>query len=163
MVYLLTMPDLILHRYLMPPCLKKICTLLGSAASLTDFAAYHPLWFTRTQTSAMADVLRAAPAVMGWMHSKAALGHGQAQPLIDSKTIAVSANGVWAKASLDACFQDDRSITPGHQVSSTPESFGAAPTVGKLICASCTRAVLRRFGAQGGMHFPRVGYALKQE
>jgi glutathione S-transferase len=140
--------------------------VLGNAASLADFAIYHALWFTRTQTPVMADVLQATPAVLAWMDRIAAFGHGQLHPLTASEAIAVSSNWKRPKAKYGTYFQDDHGIALGQQVSIAAESFGSEPTVGELIGASRTRYVLRRFDAQAGcvhVHFPRVGYALKLE
>jgi glutathione S-transferase len=38
--------------------------LLGDAPTVADFAAYHPLWFTKTQVPVMADILDATPAML---------------------------------------------------------------------------------------------------
>ncbi len=54
--------------------------LLGSQACVADFAACHALWFTRTQTPVMADVLDATPGVIAWLDRMSAIGHGNADP-----------------------------------------------------------------------------------
>jgi glutathione S-transferase len=48
--------------------------LFGAAPCIADFAAYHPLWFTRTRVPGMASILDATPAVLEWMDRMAALG-----------------------------------------------------------------------------------------
>ena len=50
--------------------------LIGSEPCIADFAAYHPLWFTRTQTPVMATILEATPAVLAWMDRMAGIGQG---------------------------------------------------------------------------------------
>ncbi|MEY4585174.1 MAG: hypothetical protein RJB10_1671, partial [Pseudomonadota bacterium] len=50
--------------------------LLGDVPCIADFAVYHPLWFTRHCTSAMAGILDATPAVLAWMDRMAAIGSG---------------------------------------------------------------------------------------
>jgi len=47
--------------------------LFGAAPCTADFAAYHPLWFTRTRVPGMAPILDATPAVLEWMDRVAAL------------------------------------------------------------------------------------------
>jgi glutathione S-transferase len=139
--------------------------LLGAAPCVADFAAYHPLWFTRTQVSGMAGILQATPGVLAWLDRMAALGHGQMSPMTAAESIAVCA-GAPAAAVNDAYFQDDHGIALGSQVSVSAESFGAEPTVGELVAATRTRYTLRRHDARAGVvqvHFPRIGYALKQE
>ena len=138
--------------------------LLGNSPCMADFAAYHPLWFTRTQTPGMAGILQATPAVLAWMDRLAALGHGQQSPLSATEAIAICAQSTRAAGQNDDYFQDDHSIALGSRVSITPESFGTEPTTGELVAASRTRYTLRRQDPRAGVvhvHFPRVGYALK--
>ena len=140
--------------------------LLGSAPCVADFAAYHPLWFTLTQTPVMADILQATPLVRAWLDRMAAFGHGQSSHLTAAEAIAVSATGTRATSQFDDFFQDDHGIALGSRVSIMPESFGTEPSVGELIAASRTRYTLRHEDPRAGVlhvHFPRVGYALKLE
>jgi len=140
--------------------------LLGSVPSMADFAAYHPLWFTRTQVPVMAGILQATPAVLAWMDRIAALGHGQMGKLSATEAIAVCAGYTGATAHNDAYFQDDHGIALGSLVSIRAESFGAEPTVGALVAATRTRYTLRRTDPRAGhvqVHFPRLGYALALE
>lgn len=140
--------------------------LLGDAPCMADFAAYHPLWFTRTQVPGMAGILQATPVVLGWLDRMAALGHGQMSRLTAAQAIAVCAGAPAVAAVNDDYFQDDHGIALGNRVSVSAESFGAEPTVGELVAATRTRYTLRRQDARAGVvrvHFPRIGYALKQE
>src|SRR5882724_4321034 len=50
--------------------------LFGIDPCVADFAAYHPLWYTRVQVPVLADILGATPAVGEWMDRMAAIGHG---------------------------------------------------------------------------------------
>lgn len=141
--------------------------LLGDTPCIADFAAYHPLWFTRTQVPAMAGILQTHPQVLSWMDRLAALGHGQMSHLSAADAIAVCAGaGADATWRQDDYFQDDHGIALGSRVSISAESFGAEPTVGELVAATRTRYTVRRVDPRAGVvrvHFPRVGYALKQE
>ncbi|PKO58406.1 MAG: glutathione S-transferase [Betaproteobacteria bacterium HGW-Betaproteobacteria-18] len=140
--------------------------LLGDPPCIADFAAYHPLWFTRTQVPAMAGIFQATPQVLAWMDRMAALGHGQMSSLSAADAIAVCAGAGAAWRQDKDYFQDDHGIALGSRVSISAESFGAEPTVGELVAATRTRYTLRRVDPRAGVvrvHFPRVGYALKQE
>ena len=140
--------------------------LLGDAPCIADFAAYHSLWFTRIQVPGMAGVLQATPVVLGWLDRMAALGHGQMSCLTAAEAIAVCAGAPVAAAVNDDYFQDDHGIALGSRVSVSAENFGAEPTVGELVAATRTRYTLRRQDERAGVvqvHFPRIGYALKQE
>ena len=137
--------------------------LLGTVPSIADFAAYHPLWFTRTRTPAMAGVLNATPAVLEWMDRMAAIGHGEFEKLSALDAIAVAAAA--APAPLhDDVFQDDHGIALGSRVTVSSESFGPEPTEGELVAATRMHFTLRRTDARAGVvhvHFPRIGYQLK--
>jgi len=140
--------------------------LLGDAPCIADFAAYHPLWFTRTQVPVMAGILQTVPSVLAWLVRMAAFGHGQMSRLTATEAIAVSAATAGATDQISAFLQDDHGIALGSRVSISAESFGAEPTVGELVAATRTRYTLRREDERAGVvhvHFPRVGYALKQE
>ena len=51
--------------------------LLGKVPCIADFAAYHPLWFTRTQVPGLASILHTVPTVLRWMDRIEAFGHGE--------------------------------------------------------------------------------------
>jgi glutathione S-transferase len=140
--------------------------LLGDAPSVADFAAYHPLWFTRTQVPCMADILQFTPGILSWMDRIATFGHGQMRKLTAAEAIAVCAGSTRATSQMDEYFQDDHGIALGSQVSLSAESFGSEHTTGELVAATRTRYTLCRTDPRAGrvqVHFPRVGYALKLE
>ena len=67
--------------------------LLGTGApSLTDFAAYHAVWFTQHQVPALAGILDATPGVTDWLARMTAFGHGNMVRSKPSEAIAASAN-----------------------------------------------------------------------
>lgn len=138
--------------------------LLGSDPSVADFAAYHPLWFSRVRNPSMAGILDATPAVLSWMDRMAALGHGRSEKMSASDAIALAAASQPAPLG-DEVFQDEHGIALGSEVSITAESFGPEPTVGTLVAATRTRYTLRRVDERAGelhVHFPRVGFVLKK-
>ena len=137
--------------------------LLGTEPSIADFSAYHPLWFTRTRTPAMAGVLNATPAVLEWMDRMAAIGHGEFGQFTSLEAIAVAAAATPAPLHDDV-FQDDHGIALGSRVTVSSESFGPEPTEGELVAATRMHFTLRRTDARAGLvhvHFPRIGYQLK--
>ncbi len=140
--------------------------LLCSAPTLADFSVYHPLWFTRTQTSVMAGILDATPAVGLWMDRMAALGHGHSSPMTSGQAIAAcSQSGFSDSVFVQEIFQDDHGIPLGSEVSIAADNFGPEPSVGTLISATRTHYTIRRTDERAGVvqvHFPRVGYILKK-
>ena len=142
--------------------------LLSHVPCIADFAAYHPLWFTRVRTPVVADILAHTPAVLDWMDRMNAIGQGAMEKFDATRAIAVAASTepmpVGHGYLRDSTFQDEHGIPLGSRVSITAESFGPEPTEGDLIAATRTHYSLSRSDARVGtvhVHFPRIGYALK--
>ena len=138
--------------------------LLGALPSIADFAAYHPLWFTRTRTPAMAEILNATPAVLAWMDRMAEMGHASFEKCSAADAIAIAAAATPAPLP-DELFQDEHGIALGSQVTIRSENFGLEPTEGELIAATRMHYTLRRTDERAGVvhvHFPRIGYILKK-
>ena len=139
--------------------------LLGSAPCVADFAAYHPLWFTKARVPVMAGILDATPTVLAWMERMAALGQGAMEKYSATESIAACAHSTGATALNDAYFQDEHGIPLGAQVTIAADTFGLEATEGELVAATRTRYTLRRVDARAGtvhVHFPRIGYVLKK-
>lgn len=137
--------------------------LQGEVPCISDFAAYHPLWFTRTRTPVMADILNLAPPVLEWMDRMAAIGHGPMEKFSAPEAITLAAASVPAPLHDDV-FQDEHGIALGSRVSISADLFGTESTEGELIAATRMHYTLRRTDARAGtlhVHFPRIGYSLK--
>jgi glutathione S-transferase len=137
--------------------------LLGQEACVADFAAYHPLWFTRHCTSVMAGILDTTPLVLAWTDRIAAIASTEANDLHPSEAISIAASATPA-ALHDALFQDDHGIPLGSQVTIASDSFGPEPTTGELIAATRMHYTLRRVDERAGtvhVHFPRIGYVMR--
>jgi glutathione S-transferase len=138
--------------------------LLGDAPCIADFAAYHPLWFTRVVNPAMAGILDATPGVLAWMDRMAAIGHGKPAKLTSTEAIAIAAGAEPASVAGEA-FQDDHGIALGSRVTVAAQSFGTETTEGTLVAATRTHVTLARTDDRAGrlhVHFPRIGYVLKE-
>ena len=137
--------------------------LLGALPSIADFAAYHPLWFTRTRTPAMAEILNTTPAVLEWMDRMADIGYGSFEKYTALDAIALASASAPAPLKSDV-FQDEHGIALGSQVTIRSENFGLEPTQGELVAATRMHYTLCRTDERAGtvhVHFPRVGYCLK--
>ena len=137
--------------------------VLGDVPCITDFAMYHPLWFTRVRTSVLSDILNATPAVLDWMDRMAAIGHGSMEKFSAAEAIAVAAASTPA-ALHDDVFQDEHGIPLGSRVVVSAESFGPEPSEGELVAATRLHYTLRRTDERAGtvhVHFPRIGYSLR--
>ena len=143
--------------------------LLGQAPCIADFAAYHPLWFTRHRVPVLGAIFEATPAVLEWMDRMAGLGTaGQGgmeklQKLDAAEAIAMAAGATPLPVSEAEPFLDEHGIALGSQVSITAESFGLEATHGELIAATRMHYTLSRQDERAGtvhVHFPRIGYRL---
>ena len=137
--------------------------VLGDKPCITDFAMYHPLWFTRVRTSALSDILNATPAVLDWMDRMAAIGHGSMEKFTAADAIEVASASAPA-ALRDDVFQDEHGIALGSRVVLSADSFGLEPSEGELVAATRLHYTLRRTDERAGLvhvHFPRIGYSLK--
>lgn len=138
--------------------------LLGDTPCVADFAAYHPLWFTRVRVPAMAGILDATPDVLAWMDRMAAIGHGTAEKFSAADAIALAAASTPAPLP-DEPFQDEHGIPLGSRVTIAAESFGPEATEGELLAATRMHYTLRRTDERAGtvhVHFPRIGYVLRK-
>lgn len=143
--------------------------LSGTEPCVADFAAYHGIWYTRTQVPVLADILNATPSVGEWADRMAAIGHGAMTKLAAADALALAAASEpqppGANLLIDSAFQDDHGIPLGSNVTVTAETFGPEPTEGVLVAATRTHYSLRRTDARAGtvhVHFPRVGYVLRK-
>ena len=153
--------------------------LLGEAPCITDFAAYHPLWYTR-RIAAVRGILELTPAVVDWMERIAAIGHGTSEKLGSGDAIALARASTPAAlapeaqpaqaggapvALADNIFQDEHGIPLGSRVTVRAESFGPEETEGELLAATRMHYTLRRTDERAGtlhVHFPRIGYVLRR-
>jgi glutathione S-transferase len=138
--------------------------LLGDAPCVADFAAYHPLWFSRVVNPTMAGILDATPHVIEWMDRMAAIGHGTSSRISPTDAIAIAAAAEPAPHTDDT-FQDDHGIALGSRVTVAAELFGQETTEGILRAATRTRYTLERSDERAGrlhVHFPRIGYVLRE-
>jgi len=137
--------------------------LLGEMPCIADYAAYHPLWYTR-RIGAVKGILDITPAVLDWMDRMAAIGHGESTQASVQDAFAAAKAATPQALLRDSTFQDDHGLALGSNVTLRAESFGLEETAGKLVAASRTHYTLERSSAQAGtvhVHFPRIGYVLK--
>jgi glutathione S-transferase len=143
--------------------LQRSDYLLGPEPTIADFAAYHPIWFTRTCTPVMADVLVAAPRILTWMDKLAAIGHHNPEQFNATDAIALAAQSTPMAISIQSS-QDEHGIPVGRIVNIAAESFGAEATQGELLSVTANEYIVRRHDERAGtvhVHFPRVGYVMK--
>ena len=139
--------------------------LFGAEPCVADFAAYHGIWYTRTQVPVLADILNATPSVGEWMQRMEALGHGQMTRMDPQAAVelahATEPMAAGSNLLVDSAFQDDHGIPLGERVTIAAETFGPEVTEGRLLAATRTHYTLEREDERTGVvhvHFPRIGY-----
>jgi glutathione S-transferase len=137
--------------------------LCGAVPTIADFAAYHPLWFTKNIPE-IAGLLDEYPNIAPWMAKVAALGADTQHKSSLHTSLAVAKAGS-EPFYVNEAYVDEHGIAVGSQVSIVAESFGPEVTNGTLIAATKDRYTLERSHELCGtvrVHFPRLGFVMKE-
>jgi glutathione S-transferase len=136
--------------------------LQGSAASLADLAAYHPIWFLKQRVGPTAVPLDGFPRVLSWTERVAAIGHGRRSPMTSKQALEAARNAT-SIANVTPDPQDPTGRKPGQTVTVTPDDTGRDPVVGELVTSGVHEIVIRRSHPAVGevcVHFPRAGFVV---
>src|SRR5256714_8992 len=136
--------------------------LQGSAASLADLAAYHPIWFLKQNFGPAAAPLDGLPRLLNWTEGISAIGHGRRSPTTPKKTLA-AARDATSIARVIPQPGDPIGRKPGQIVSVTPDDTGRDPVIGELVASGIDEIVIRRSDPAIGevcVHFPRAGFVV---
>jgi len=129
----------------------------GDAASVADFATFHPLWL---HVSCNRRPLEAGPRVKDWYQRVGQIGHGHREEITQEKAFEA------ARTADPRPLPESMADTPvaiGTPVEVAPSDYGKEPVSGTLAAATEDRIVLARDTAKFGVlhvHFPRAGYSL---
>jgi hypothetical protein len=136
--------------------------LQGSAPSLADLAAYHPIWFLKQNFGPTAVPLDGFPRLQSWTERIAAIGHGRRSPTTSKKALD-AARDATSIASVILDPRDPIGRKPGQTVTVTPDDTGRDPVVGELVASGVHEIVIRRSDREIGaicVHFPRAGFVV---
>ena len=136
--------------------------LQGSAVSLADLAAYHPVWFLKQRLGPAVAPLDGFPRLLSWTERIAAIGHGRRSPTTSKKALD-AARDATSIASVIPDPRDPNGRKPGQTVTVTPDDTGRDPVVGELVASSVHEIVIRRSDPAVGevcVHFPRAGFVV---
>ena len=136
--------------------------LQGSAASVADFAAYHPIWSLKLSFGPTVVPLDGFPRVLSWTERIAAIGHGRRSPTT-SKRALDAARDATPIASVFTDPRDPSGRKPGQTVTVMPDDTGRDPVVGELVASGVHEIVIRRSDPAVGevcVHFPRAGFVV---
>jgi glutathione S-transferase len=136
--------------------------LQGSAASLADLAAYHPVWFLQQNFGPLAAPLDGFPRLLSWAERVAAIGHGRRSPMTSEQALDV-ARAATSIASATPDPRDPVGRKPGQTVTVTPDDTGRDSVIGELVATGVHEIVIRRSDSAIGevcVHFPRAGFVV---
>ncbi|MEH2480831.1 glutathione S-transferase [Nitrobacteraceae bacterium AZCC 2146] len=137
--------------------------LLGAAPSLADLAAYHPLWYARSNLGE-AEGLADYPRLLAWMDRINTIGHGTVEELPPEDALGIARDAQPALAS-NMTNNTGHRWTPGTRLSITPSDWGFDPILGDFVSAGKDTIALRRDDPDVGaivVHFPRAGFAIAE-
>lgn len=132
----------------------------GDAASVADFATFHPLWL---YVSCNRRPLEAGPEVEAWYQRVSEIGHGRREEITQEKAFSAARD---AKPRPLPESVSDTSVAIGTNVEVAPSDYGKVPVAGMLAALTADRIVLARETEQFGLlhvHFPRTGYSLSSK
>lgn len=138
--------------------------LQGTAPSLADLSAYHPVWFLRRNFGPTAAPLDEFPRIVGWAERVGAIGHGDPRPMTSRDALA-AARAAMSSAIAVADPRDPVGRRPGQRVTVTPDDTGRDPVAGELMASSADEIVIKRSDPAVGevcVHFPRAGFIVAQ-
>jgi glutathione S-transferase len=130
----------------------------GEAASLADFAVYHPLWL---HLSCGGSLPAGAERTQRWFSAVAAIGHGRRQEISQAQAFAVARDSL-PRALPESPGGEGPAI--GSQVEVAPDDYGVVPVAGALVALTADRIILARQDEDFGtlhVHFPREGYVIE--
>jgi glutathione S-transferase len=136
--------------------------LLGEAAGLADFTAYHPVWFLQRFYPPAAAELAHTPQVGAWAERVAAIGHGRCTPMEPAEALEVARRSEPATPPT-ADPGDPNGRKPGDRVTVMPDDYGRDPVSGELVAHSAQEIAIRREDPTVGtvvVHFPRAGFVV---
>jgi len=131
----------------------------GDAASVADFAAYHPLWLYTAMNRRQFD---SGPNVKTWYQHVADIGHGEREEIDQAQAFAAARDS--EPRAVPASIKDTP-IEVGASVKVGPSDYGTVPITGTLAAVTEDRIIVTRDTSDFGklnVHFPRAGYSLNK-
>ncbi|MES1930578.1 glutathione S-transferase [Salinisphaera dokdonensis CL-ES53] len=129
----------------------------GEAATVADFATFHPLWL---HVSCDRRPLEAGPNVKDWYERVSQIGHGHREEMTQEKAFAAARDAEPRPVPESVV---DTPLALGTTVEVAPSDYGKVPVSGTLAAFTQDRIVIARDTQKLGVlhvHFPRDGYSL---
>jgi glutathione S-transferase len=134
--------------------------LLGSAFSLADASACHPVWFLLGMPPTR-EILDEFPGVRGWAERVRAVGHGRRSECAPDEALRIASASRPRAAPAPLDERDPNGLAPGMRVRVVPDDYGFDPVEGELVASSPHEVAVLREAPEVGevvVHFPRAGF-----
>jgi glutathione S-transferase len=134
--------------------------LLGSAASIADFAAAQSIWFVR-RAPPIAVVLDGYPHIIEWFARVVAFGHGEPTAMTSGEAIALAAR---SDSHAPTSIAADAGFAAGAEVTVAAADYAHDEIAGSVVGLDAHEVVVARDDARAGrvhVHFPRIGFHVK--
>jgi glutathione S-transferase len=138
--------------------------LFGNTLSAADLAAYHPLWFARSNGGEEIARLIPLEALAPWMDRIGAIGHGERTTLTADDALAVARDAL-PDPTEGVVDGDPGSLVAGDAVLVQADQAND-PVRGTLVAANAREIVVRHSSDVAGtvhVHLPRLGYAVVRD
>ncbi|MEG3092785.1 glutathione S-transferase family protein [Sphingomonas sp. PB1R3] len=134
--------------------------LFGETLTAADLAAWHPLWFARSNGGAAIEALLPFDNLSDWMERIAAFGHGQHSTMTptDALSVARDAQPIATTGVRDA---DPSGLAEGDPVLVIADEAND-PIRGTLVAADTRELVIANVTGAAGtvhVHLPRLGFS----
>ncbi len=135
--------------------------LLGDAACVADFAAYHATWFLERVAP---EPLAPHANLRAWMGRIAAIGPSGEGPALSSSDALSICRASTTQTEPPATWSDPMQLAYGELVRVRALDYGREPVEGQLVGSAPNELTLRREDERAGtvfVHFPRLGYEIE--
>jgi glutathione S-transferase len=136
--------------------------LLGAQPCIADFSVVQSLWFIR-RAPPVATVLDPYARLEAWRARVEAMGHGQAESMTSEAAIELAAA---TRGFAPTHVEPAGALAAGTPVTVAATDYGTDPVSGRLVGLTADEVVIERTDARAGtlhVHFPRIGFQVKEE
>lgn len=138
--------------------------MLGSKPGLVDVHCAYNIWFVQKNApDFLSDIFRDHPLVSDWYERLYEFEGTEPEILTPEEAIGIAKDAAPRLMSATVSLAP-RDLTPGQQVSVTPDDNCKIPVEGKLVHSDATRITVRRVDERAetiNVHFPRFGYTVR--
>ena len=135
--------------------------LFGPQPSTADLSCFHLIWLVRANCPLEADAMMGFAPLKPWYDRVMAIGHATSDAMTSHDAFEVAARATPSAPVHIERGCDPIGLTPGQQVTITPDDNARIPVTGVLVASDAQEIVIHRQVSGAGdvyVHFPRAGF-----